>query len=176
VPPTFRGGLVVSWAGMRGIVTLAAAFALPETLPDGSPFPYRDLVVLSAFAVVLGTLVLQGLTLRPLILALRLEDGDPVGAEVRLARGEAYRAALAAIDGDETLAAKILRKEYALFTDEAEDAEGPHANRLRIRAIAAARGRTQQLLSDGTIGDDAYHRLEEELDWAELRASNPSAL
>ena len=65
--PTVQGGLVISWCGMRGIVTLAAAFALPEN------FPYRDLIVLTAFAVVLGSLVIQGLTLRPLILALRLE-------------------------------------------------------------------------------------------------------
>ena len=61
--PTVGSGIVVSWAGMRGIVTLAAAFAIPETLPNGSPFPYRDLILLCAFAVVLGTLVLQGLTM-----------------------------------------------------------------------------------------------------------------
>ena len=61
--PTVGSGIVVSWAGMRGIVTLAAAFAIPEMLPNGSPFPYRDLILLCAFAVVLGTLVLQGLTM-----------------------------------------------------------------------------------------------------------------
>ena len=64
-----RAALVISWAGMRGIVTLAAAFAIPETCRR-QPFPYRDLILLCAFAVVLGTLVLQGLTLKPLILAL----------------------------------------------------------------------------------------------------------
>ena len=69
--PTVRGGIVVSWCGMRGIVTLAAAFALPES------FPYRDLMLLTAFAVVLGSLVIQGLTLRPLIAALRLEGREP---------------------------------------------------------------------------------------------------
>jgi NhaP-type Na+/H+ or K+/H+ antiporter len=51
--PTIRGGLVVSWCGMRGLVTLAAAFALPED------FPHRDLILLTAFAVVLGSLVLH---------------------------------------------------------------------------------------------------------------------
>ena len=59
--PTVGTGLIVSWCGMRGIVTLAAALALP------SSFPYRDLIVLCAFAVVLVTLVLQGSTLRWLI-------------------------------------------------------------------------------------------------------------
>ena len=76
-PPTFKGGLVVSWAGMRGIITLAAALALPAG--EGAAFPYRDLIVLTAFAVVIGTLVVQGLTLKPLIRLLRLEDDDPVG-------------------------------------------------------------------------------------------------
>ena len=58
---------MLSWAGKRGIVTLAAAFAIPETLPDGTPFPHRDLFLVCAFAVVLVTLVLQVLTMAPLI-------------------------------------------------------------------------------------------------------------
>ena len=75
--PTVKGGIVMSWCGMRGIVTLAAAFALPEN------FPYRDLIVLTAFAVVLGSLVIQGLTLRPLILALRSEGRRSGGVRSR---------------------------------------------------------------------------------------------
>ena len=73
--PTVGSGLVISWAGMRGIVTLAAALALPAA------FPFRDLIVLTAFSVVLGTLVIQGLTLKPLLRALDLHDDDPVGRE-----------------------------------------------------------------------------------------------
>ena len=65
--PTVGSGLVISWSGMRGIVTLAAALALPEA------FPFRDLIVLTAFSVVLGTLALQGLTLGPLLRALDLQ-------------------------------------------------------------------------------------------------------
>ena len=75
--PTVGSGLVISWAGMRGIVSLAAALALPPA------FPYRDLIVLTAFSVVLGTLVIQGLTLKPLLRALDLHDDDPVGRELR---------------------------------------------------------------------------------------------
>ena len=81
--PTVGSGLVISWSGMRGIVSLAAAMALPAA------FPFRDLIVLTAFAVVLGTLVIQGLTLRPLLRALDLHDDDPVGREVRAARDRA---------------------------------------------------------------------------------------
>ena len=78
--PTIQSGLMISWAGMRGIVSLAAALALP------SGFPYRDLIVLTAFSVVLGTLVIHGLTLKPLLRALNLHDDDPVGREVQAAR------------------------------------------------------------------------------------------
>ncbi len=65
LPPTVRGGLIISWCGMRGVVSLAAALALPAV------FPYRDLIVLTAFSVVVGTLVLQGLTLRAAVAGAR---------------------------------------------------------------------------------------------------------
>ncbi|VTU24850.1 cation:proton antiporter [Variovorax sp. PBL-E5] len=170
--PTVGGGIVLSWAGMRGIVTLAAAFAIPETLPGGAPFPYRDLILLCAFAVVLGTLVLQGLTMAPLIRAMGLTDDDPVGREIRLGRTHAYNALLEAIKDDDTLSAKLLRKEYGavveLNTSQTQDAPvdevpgGP----LRRRAIAVARQRAFELRRDDVIGDDAYRVLVQELDWA----------
>jgi Na+/H+ antiporter len=169
-PPSLQGGIVVSWCGMRGIVTLAAAFALPIG------FPYRDLILLTAFAVVLGSLVLQGLTLRPLISALRLKDENPVEAEVGRARAIAYRAALDEIDGDPSEAAEILRLEYrALLLRAKGDPDGVvsgelPADPLRRRAIAAARRSILALRNSEEIGDDAFHRLEEEFDWAELSA------
>ncbi|MEP6783500.1 MAG: cation:proton antiporter, partial [Acidobacteriota bacterium] len=92
--PTFGSGVVISWSGMRGIVSLAAALALP------SSFPYRDLILLTVFCVVLGTLVIQGLTLKPLLRWLDLRDGDPVGQEVTVARDRALRAALASFKDD----------------------------------------------------------------------------
>jgi CPA1 family monovalent cation:H+ antiporter len=169
--PTVQGGIVISWCGMRGIVTLAAAFALPEG------FPYRDLILLTAFAVVLGTLVLQGLTLRPLISALHLRDEDPVGREMGRARAIASRAALDEIDGDPSEEAEILRLEYRALLRRAE--VDPHggissselpADPLRRRAIAAARRAILALRESEEIGDDAFHRLEEEFDRAELSA------
>lgn len=174
--PTAAGGIVVSWAGMRGIVTLAAAFAIPETLPNGSPFPYRDLILLCAFAVVLGTLVLQGLTMKALIRRMGLTDDDPVGREIRIGRTQAYDALLDAIKDDETPAAKLLRKEYGAIVEmnarQAPDTPidevpgGP----LRRRAIGVARQRAFELRRDEVIGDDAYRVLLQELDWAELSA------
>jgi monovalent cation/hydrogen antiporter len=169
--PTLKGGIVVSWCGMRGIVTLAAAFALPGN------FPYRDLVLLTAFAVVLGSLVIQGLTLRPLILALALTPENPVAAEVARGRGVAYRAALDEIDGDPSEAAEILRLEYrAMLMRSESDPDGGvssselPADPLRRRALHAARRSILILRESEDIGDDAFHLLEEELDRAELSA------
>src|SRR6185295_689793 len=92
--PSVGSGFLISWAGMRGIVSLAAAMALPED------FPYRNLIVLTAFAVVLGTLAIQGLTLKPLLRALDLHDDDPVGREVRAARERVLHAGLASFAHD----------------------------------------------------------------------------
>ena len=75
--PTPHGSIVIAWCGMRGIVTLAAAYALPEGFPLSRPDPA------CAFTVVVGTLMIQGLTLGPLLAALRLDDDDPVASEVR---------------------------------------------------------------------------------------------
>jgi CPA1 family monovalent cation:H+ antiporter len=169
--PTLKGGVAVAWCGMRGIVTLASAYALPEG------FPYRDLILLVACSVVLGTLVLQGLTLRPLILALRLKDDNPVAIEAARARGAAFRAALAEIDGDASLEAELLRREYREALMQAEGnpdgsitATEMPADPLRRRALAAARRAILSLRESEDIGDDAFHQIEEELDRAELGA------
>ena len=165
--PSVRSGLIISWAGMRGIVTLAAALALP------AGFPYRDLIVLTAFSVVLGTLVVQGLTLKPLLLVLDLHDDDPVGREVWVARQRALQAALAALDGDVSPAAETVRREFTAHlgseTDdnEAAGAKSAHTD-LHRRALAAARGAALGMRANADIGDDAFHQLEEELDWIEM--------
>jgi CPA1 family monovalent cation:H+ antiporter len=170
--PTVRTGLAVSWSGMRGIVTLAAALALPIEA-GGAPFPFRDLIVFTAFSVVLGTLVTQGLTLRPLLRALDLHDDDPVGREVELARERALQAALATLDGDRSGAAEAVREELSHHIEQAPaDARDgrarlDHADRHR-RALAEARRTVFEMRERGDIGDAAFHRLEEQLDWVEL--------
>jgi CPA1 family monovalent cation:H+ antiporter len=172
--PTVKGALLVSWCGMRGLVTMAAALALPGG--EGGPaFPFRDLIVFVAFFVVLGTLLLQGLTLRPLLLRLDLRDDDPVGEEVRRARARAYEAALGALDGDESELAEALRIELrAALLDvrggrAVDDVE--RGDSLRLKAVAASRRAILAMRSSREIGDAAFHRLEEELDRIELSAS-----
>jgi CPA1 family monovalent cation:H+ antiporter len=162
-----RNAAVVAWSGMRGIVTLATALALP------AGFPFRDLLLFTAFCVVVGTLILQGLTLRPLMYRLGLEQDDEVDREVRLARGETARAALAELDGEgeETGATRFLLELYrARLPGAPADGNGGHPAELIRRAVAAERRRLIALRDDGTNGDDAFHRVEEELDWAELNA------
>jgi CPA1 family monovalent cation:H+ antiporter len=167
--PTIGGGLLVSWCGMRGIVTLAAALALP------AGFPGRPLILVTAFTVVVGTLLIQGLTLRPLLFRLDLHDDGPVEREVAHARGCTLRAALQAIDGDTSESANTLRFELEdLLADGTDDEDGnrrhPTLPLLRQRAVQAARKELKRLRFDHTIGDDAYHRVEVVLDRTELYA------
>jgi CPA1 family monovalent cation:H+ antiporter len=156
---------------MRGIVSLAAAMALPES------FPYRDLIVLTAFAVVLGTLAIQGLTLKPLLRALDLRDDDPVGHEVNAARERALAAALATFAEDRSPIAELVRRELKvhLTYESPEECRG-HANRathagLHRRALRAARQAVFAMRAKDEIGDDAFHRIEEELDWLEMASA-----
>ncbi|ATB39803.1 Na+/H+ antiporter [Cystobacter fuscus] len=182
-----RAAAVVGWCGMRGIVTLAAALALPTGGSDGPGFPYRDLVLFTAFSVVLGTLVVQGMTLRPLLNMLQLEDDGSVEREVRLARVETLRAALSAttaeLPGEEL--SGLLRRRYELMLRRAEaelagNGNEPHgaaendgrafvdAAAIARRATSAERHRLLALRADGTIGDAAFQRVEQELDLEEL--------
>ena len=170
--PTIRGGLIISWCGMRGIVTLAAALALPDGR-NGPPFPHRDLIVLCAFSVVLGTLVLQGFTLRPLLVRLDLQDDGGVDREVDLARSNALQAGLDTLKDDGSPEASAIRLEYADALRRAAASPDGHVpalsgNNPRRRAVVAARDAIGDLRSRGEIGDDAFHRVEEDLDWLEL--------
>jgi len=172
-------GLVVSWAGMRGIVTLAAALALPDGTPEAA-FPYRDLIILCAFCVVLTTLVIQGLTLRPLLAMLGLKDDGSVAREVGLARVETARAALRVLaqetDGHPSI--DVLRSEYEARIRSGErivatpGTDETHMTELQRRAVRAQRQELMSLRSRKVIGDDAFHAAEEEVDLLELTADS----
>ena len=164
-----KGAVVVGWCGMRGTVTLAAALALP------ADFPQRDLILTTAFGVTLGTLVFQGLTLRPLMLRLNLEDDHVVEHEVKLARVEVLRAAVAAAraqPGDGS--AELVRRRYEVQLERAE--AGLHGTPMPAdgdgevvrAAMTAGRQALMGLRSKGTIGDAAFQQLQEQLDLTEL--------
>jgi len=167
--PTVRGGLLIGWCGMRGLVTLVAAFALP------ADFPGRDPIVLAAFAVVLGTLVLQGMTLKPLLRILDFDLDRTVDIEVAQARVAIMQAALDVLSRKTSAAAAVVREQYEAQRVVAENPDDAQAateyDRLRLYAINRQRDTLEELRRNGTIGDEAYHRLEEEIDWSELAAS-----
>ncbi len=166
VPPA-RIGVLVSWCGMRGLVTLATAFALPQE------FPGRNVIVLSAFTVVLGTLVVQGFTIRPLITLLRIAPDESLESDVAQARRAMLNAALAALADQPGEIAAAVRGEYeaALAGSVSSSRPVTAQDELRLMAIAAERRLLAEWRRQGRLFDDAYHLLEDELDRAELQAA-----
>ncbi len=169
--PTLGSGLIISWSGMRGIVSLAAALALP------ADFPYRDLVVLCAFAVVLTTLVVQGLTLRWLIERTGVRDDGFVEREIGIARTETARAALRTLASETSPASATLREKYEarLRWNQSPAGEGAPESAASIaslqrRAVAEQRRALMDLRARDVIGDRAFQAVEEELDLLELNA------
>ena len=167
-----KQSLIVIWSGMRGVITIATALALPAA----NHFPYRDLLILSAFTVVIASLVIQGLTLKPLLVALNVQDDDPVGRETAMARRRAWQSAIDSLDGDMSNAAEAVRSDYRsqieAIADDAYAASMLVSDQaqLRRRAVMAARETIFELRRTAEIGDDAFHRLEEELDYIEISA------
>ena len=178
--PPARNVLIVGWAGMRGVVSLAAALALP------SRFPERDLVIFLTFSVILATLVGQGLTLPWLIRWLGVGDDGSAAHEEIHAREASVMAALTRLDelaaelpGHQELLDQLrLRHEHATehLEHDHESGEVPldqeeveHAA-IRRAVIDAQRLAVIDLRDRGVIGDEALRRVERGLDLEELRA------
>ena len=166
-PATWRQAIFVGWSGMRGFVTLATAFALPPS------FPQRDLAVLTAFSVVLATLVLQGLTLAPLIRLLKLNQDDVVQRELAEARSRLATVALTALAEQSGPEVEHLRYGYQIqrdATDGDPSRDRPLKKRreLGLAAILAGREELERLQKDDLVGTETYLLLQEELDWNEL--------
>ncbi len=154
----WRGAAFLSWTGMRGAVSLAAALALPLETDAGAPFPGRDLILFLTFAVILATLVGQGLTLPLVIRVLRLEDDGLEDREDAKARVHAAEAALARLE-------ELLEEEW-VREDTAERVRGLY--RFRTSRFTAR-------LDDGDDGSiesrsQDYQRLRRELLDTERRA------
>ncbi len=165
--PNLRHGVLVGWCGMRGLVTLATAFALPAN------FPQRDLVVLTAFAVVLATLVIQGLTLSPLVKLLGLDGETGIDAELVHVRAELAAAALKELEHDRGEAADHWRFRFAAVPVGFPPATGLLEARcaLGLKAIARQRVRLEELRDEHIVGADAFLIVQEELDFEEVSIS-----
>jgi Na+/H+ antiporter len=176
-PPRKTELLIIGWCGMRGIVSMAAALALPLALPGGEAFPHRDLVIFLSFVVMLATLVGQGLTLSPLIRRLKVGEDWSLHDEQLRVRAAMSAAALAAID--QSLAAEGVPAQWAeglkaeiteridLAASEGEELTPRMelVNRLRHAAIQAERRELIRLWRDNAIGDEVMRHLEELLDY-----------
>jgi len=177
--PPNRELFIEAWCGMRGIVSLAAALALPVTIQSGAPFPHRDLIVFLTFVVILVTLVGQGLTLTPLIRRLRLTSDESVAEEERHARADMGRAAIRAVEqiaAAEKMSPEVLDRVRAEFAERLALAEAggsrgamqaEQARSLRLAALKAERAELIRAWQENRISDDVLHDLEEELDYQE---------
>jgi CPA1 family monovalent cation:H+ antiporter len=165
--PTVRAGVLVSWCGMRGLVTLATAFALPED------FPGRDLIVLAAFTVVLGTLIVQGFTIRPLIALLKIAPDTTLDEEVSETRRAILEAAIQEVSRMDGAGAGAVRAELMAEVAASTNRKRPitEYELSRLAAVKASRRLLVEWRRQGRILDDTYHLLEDELDRAELHAA-----
>jgi monovalent cation/hydrogen antiporter len=185
--PSWQMVLLIGWSGMRGIVSLALALALPLALPDGQPFPHRATVVIISFAVILVTLLLQGLSLPALIRLLGVKDDGSERREEREALLVASKAALerlAEIDRTSVINPQLLARVRLPYEQRLErlteqtrrdpecrltEGEGAAFLRLRGEALAAERRAVVELRNQGKISEEVLHRVQEGLDLEALQ-------
>ncbi|HET7479235.1 MAG TPA: Na+/H+ antiporter [Rubrobacteraceae bacterium] len=177
--PPWQAVAVISWTGMRGVISLAAALALPLSVPG------RDLILFLTFSVILATLVVQGLSLPALIRGLGLEDDGSTQREEVTGRIEVAQAALDRLE--ELVEEEWVREETAervrglynyrrgrfaaRFDGDSEGVEERSTayQRLMIELLRAQRRTLIRLRNEGEISDEAMHRIERDLDLEESR-------
>jgi CPA1 family monovalent cation:H+ antiporter len=184
--PPIAYPVVMSWAGMRGVVTLAAAFALPLTTSSGAPLPGRDLVLFCSFVAVIASLLIQGLTLPALVRSLRLVGKDSEMDTLAEAQA-AYRAEQAAVarldeltddSGSPTEVVERLREQAMRRSNAAWERLGPRGEgrretpseayrRLRREMLQAERGIYLAERDAGHIDDEVLRAVQRELDLEE---------
>jgi len=181
---------LIAWTGMRGGDSLAGALAIPFVLPNGQPFPGRNLILLLTFCVIFGTLILQGLSLSPLIRWLKVVDDRISEKEERTARLKANEAALARLEEmrsadrirPETV--ERLRTEYADRIRQLQnESSHPQAEpglfsadfeELAHEALQTERNTIIQLRNEEQLDNQAFRRIQRDIDLAEARLQRPS--
>ena len=183
--PPWQRPFIVAFTGVRGIVSLAAALAIPFATATGQPFPNRDLILFLTFSVILVTLVGQGLALPPVIRALGLDragrrERRSMMAEEFEARRRSIEAALEQLDqlaAERNLARSVVtplraqhrvRLRHAKHNSDEDDAHKKLAklhDEIELLLITAERKRTNDLFCAGKLTDEARRRIERELNW-----------
>jgi len=183
LPPGWRNVLLVAWSGLRGGLSLAAAFALPVGMRDDTPFPARQQIIFLTFCVILATLVLQGIGLAPLIRLLGIRPDHTPEQERSLARQTALRAALARLDAlsaEERAPNELIADLRSYYEDrlwratgvlriERHDQDARARQQLHHDILAAERAAVIQLRDQGKIDDEVLRAIERELDLEEQR-------
>jgi len=179
--PSLRAVILASWCGARGAVSLAAALSVPAMLMDGRPFPGRAEIIACTLAVILVTLIGQGLTLQPLVRRLGLSDADPTEIEVRRAREAMLSAGIARLDAfcsEESCPIAVYRlrdamsDQLASLRDEDAMARAQALKRLAVagdvrRAVYQAQTEALLGLRDkGVVNDRVHQELQLDLDRA----------
>ena len=184
-PANPRETFVIGWAGMRGVLTLAAALSLPELTDAGSPFPHRAGILFLAFAAILISLTGQGLSLPWLVKRLRVCASPRLLEEERWARRRLVNAALHMLEylrdntkGEDEVTNEMLERFYRQRLDGLQevDSRRPSVGRQQSQFAAVSaklrkveREELQRLEAEGKIGGDTHRRLERELDLLDLR-------
>jgi len=188
-PAPWQHTALIAWTGMRGGDSLAGALAIPYTLANGNPFPGRDLILLLTFCVIFGTLVLQGLSLSPVINWLKIVDDRVTEKEERLARLKANEAALVRLEATASLnrarpgVVERLRSEY-LDRIKQLRSQGPHEEtvsrlfapdfeELASEALQTERETVIKLRNEEAINEQAFRRIQRDIDLAEARLQRP---
>lgn len=184
--PPWQHSLLIAWSGMRGVISLAAAFALPLVLDDGRAFPGRSYILFLTFSVILVTLVFQGLTLPILIKKLGIKDDGAVDREERDARLRANEAAVDFIEQralEEHMSEEVMVRVRAEYCDRIAQLEAcagqtnnpggevatPTYQRLQFGALWVERQTIIALRNSHQINDEALRHIQRDLDLAEAR-------
>jgi Na+/H+ antiporter len=181
---------LIAWTGMRGADSLAGALAIPFLLPGGKPFPGRDVILLLTFCVIFLTLVVQGLTLTPLVRWLKISDDHVTEKEERLARLKANEAALSRLDEIGSLnrarpqTIERLRTEYVDRIGQLRGGGGheesisrlysPDFEELAREMLQTERDTVITLRNEEAISDQALRRIQRDIDLAEARLQRPA--
>jgi len=182
----FTHTFLLSWAGMRGAVSLAAALSIPLLTDAGAPFPHRDLIIFLTFTVILGTLVLQGLTLPGLIRVLHLEPDHSTDEEEARARIHASEAAITRLDellGEDWVRPETAERMRGLYgfrinrfssrfddgDDGAVEQQSQAYQRLRRELLNAERDAVTELGRSGDVSGDVVLRVRRDLDLEDAR-------
>jgi len=160
---------LTSWCGIRGILTIATASSLPPS------FPGRSLIVFAAFSVVLGTLVVQGFTIGPLVKLLQIQPDDSLKEETGEIRQQLLEVGIQCLSTRTDVAATSIRKELESALRQVGrldfSVQSSGIDKVRRAVVNAQREHLIGLRDNGSVQEDVFQALEEELDWAALAAS-----